>query len=366
MTPNRYISLLILSAVLITGGILVATDSALTGRVLTRVEATHLADRTDEPGLAIHAIEGRGDHTRVSFIRADDPVPLAPLLIKRCDASRCLRELVTSLWARDVQREIADHILKTFDRCGLAPIAVPEIALRWGTNPRTQERPVGESLDLDATLLLDAAQIEGDIAGFETLARTCMKKLTQAPTDNPGWALITDDVAIVLRALPLAAGHVPPQERPVLHPGPYVGQRHDGSPVRKYGPTIEYRLAIENGRMTARPTSISVPPAMKENHIRVALKQPLLAWLAETRPDRGADGFTFRAGDAQAVDGSAHLGRIFVEVTDTQTSEPAVVAALVDLETLRAEGFELVSEFGFEPVIDVPSLHFDLEDLPDE
>lgn len=370
MTSAKYRAILLLSGILVIGALLVATDSTLTGRVLTRIEANRLADQTGEAGLHIHAIEGRGNNTEVRFIRAGDPVPLAPLKIRRCSPSRCLSTLSSALWGRDVQHEVAVHMLETFDQCGLPPIALPEINLLWGTNGISDQRPLGESLDLNATVLLASAQVEDDTDGFQTLAKACMTRLLQDPTDNPGWHLITDDVSLVLLSVPLITDHVPPAAPPVLEFGPYR-KGSDGSLIRKYGHTIEFHLTAKEGTITAGPLSISAPPNMKENHIRTALKPPLLAWLAEIKPHRAAGDFVFRASETEMVDQAAGLARIFVEVTDNRTSEPAIVIALFDLGSLgspswQPNGFELVADFGFEPAVDVPFLPFDLEDLPDE
>lgn len=371
MTPNKYVALLLVSCALALGAVLVAVDSPLTGRPLTRIAANSLADRTDETGLRVHAIEGRGNNTQVSFIRAGDPMPLQPIFINRCSPSRCLDQLSAALWIRDVHLEIADHIFKTFDGCGLRPIAVPKISLSWATVQTFDQRPVGKVFDLGATVLLDTAHIDADPAKLLELAEPCLIKLVREPTDNPGWQMVTDDVSIVFRSVPLVNDHIPPIERPVLEFGPYNDLGGEGSVVKKYGQTIEYRLAMSGDQIVADPPSIWTHPAVAENHIRIALKPSLLAWLAETAPDRNTDDLAFMASDVQAVDGSTNLGRLFIEVTDSRTSEPAIVAALIDLEMLGSEawhpeGFELVAAFGMESAVDVPQFVFDLEDLPDE
>lgn len=371
MTPNKYVALLLVSCALALGAVLVAVDSPLIGRPLTRIAANSLADRTVETGLRVHAIEGRGNNTQVSFIRAGDAMPLQSIFVNRCSPSRCLDQLSASLWRRDVHLEIASHIFMIFDGCGLRPIAIPEISLPWATVQTFDQRPVGKVFGLRATVLLDAAHIEADPTKLLELAKTCLTKLVQEPTDNPGWHMVTDDVSVVFRSVPLANDYIQPIERPVLELGPYDNRGGEGAAVNKYGQTIECRLAMSGDQIVADPPLIWAHPAVAENHIRIALKPSLLAWLAETAQGRNTDDLAFMASDVQAVDGSTNLSRIFIEVIDSRTSESAIVAALIDLEMLGSEAwhperFELVAAFGMESAVDVPQFLFDLEDPPDE
>lgn len=371
MTYRKYGLITLLSCVLILGSTLVATDSPLAGRVLTRIEAHRLIDHVGEATLELHAIEGRAEETRVIFSRVGDPVPLEPIFIKKCSQLQCAQDLSTALWSRDAQYEIADHIFDTFDKCGLPPIAIPKINLPWFKARSYDQRPIGRIFDLRATVFLDTVQIDDDISGFQETADACVRTIIRAPTENPGWALVTDNVGFDFIAQPLLSGLPRPSVRPVLERGPYIPTSGSGTTIKKYGRTVNYELIIDRDQTIRSLLTTTEHPALAGNDIRVALKQPLADWLKVVEPDRKTADLSFKSSQVQDVAGSEGMGRMFVEITDHATSEMAIVTALFELETVGQEawqplGFEFVAEFGRESAFDAPPMRFDLEELPNE
>ncbi|WP_299775147.1 hypothetical protein [uncultured Tateyamaria sp.] len=328
-------------------------------------------DRFNEADLKLHAINGRGEKTQVIFSRVGDPVPLEPIYVNVCPYVHCTHDLSAALWSRDVQYEIADHLFNSFDKCGLPPIAIPEINLPWVKAQSHDQRPVGRIFDLRAKVLLDAADIDDDVSRFQEGAEACVRTLMQEPTENPGWALITNNVGFEITSLPLLSAIERPAVRPVLEEGPYASKRDGDSAIKNYGRTVHYHLIIDGDQTIKSLLTTSEHPALADHEIRVALKQPLTAWLREVEPDRTTSGFLFKASNLQEVPGSDEMGRMFIEITDPTTSETAVVVASISFEAVEQEarqplGFELVVEFGRESVLDVPPTHFDLEQLPNE
>ncbi|WP_299652641.1 hypothetical protein [uncultured Tateyamaria sp.] len=371
MFSRRYRFAVLLCSVVVLVGFLVATDSPLAGRVLTRIEAHRLMDRFDEVALELHSIEGRGEKTKLVFLRAGDPVPLEPVLVNACARSECLSELSAALWSRDVQHEIADHIFDTFDECGLPPIAIPKIIMPWQKARSYDQRPVGQIFKLRTTVFLDTADIDADVSRFQRTAENCVQTLRKRPTENPGWALVTEDVGFTITALPLRDDLPRPAVRPVLDPGPYIPAKPGGTPIKEYGRTVNFELIVEGEETHKSLLTVSEHPALADQDIRVALKQPLIGWLREIAPDRNAEAFSFKASDMQEVPGSEGMGHLFVTVADPDTSKTAIVVALIESETIGQDewqpaGFEVVAEFGQEAVLDTPPMHFDLEELPNE
>lgn len=371
MLSRRYRFAVLLCSVVVLVGVLVATDSPLAGRVLTRIEAHRLMDRFDEVSLELHSIEGRGEETKIVFSRVGDPIPLEPIFVNACPYVYCTHDLSAALWSRDVQYEIADHIFDTFDECGLPPIAIPKIILPWYKAQSYDRRPVGQIFRLRTTIFLDAADIDDDVSRFQSTAENCVKTLRRQPVKNPGWALVTEDVRFTITALPLRDDLQRPAVRPVLDSGPYSPASLGGTAIKKYGRTVNFELILEGEETYKSLVRVSEHPALADQDIRVALKQPLIGWLREIAPDRNAEAFSFKASDMQEVPGSEGMGRLFVTVADPDTSKTAIVVALIDSETIGQDewqpaGFEVVAEFGHEAVLDTPPMHFDLEELPNE
>lgn len=371
MFGRGYRFTVLLCSVVVLVGVLVATDSPLAGRVLTRIEAHRLMDRFDEVALELHSIVGRGEETKIVFLRAGDPAPLEPVLVNTCARSECVAELSAALWSRDVQHEIADHIFNTFDECGLPLIAIPKIILPWHKARSYEQRPVGQIFRLRTTMFLNAADIDADVSKFQRTAENCVQTLRQRRTENPGWALVTEDVGFTMRALPLRDDLPLPAVRPVLDSGPYIPARLGGTAFKEYGRTVNFELVLEGDETFKSLLTVSEHPALADQDIRVALKQPLISWLREIAPDRNAEAFSFKASDMQEVPGSEGMGRLFVTIADPDTSTTAIVAALIYPETVGQDawqpaGFEVVAEFGHETVLDTPPMHFDLDELPNE
>lgn len=258
---HRFVALTCI--ILVLGGVLIATDSPLAGRVLIRIEAHRLMDRFNEAGLELHSIEGRGDKTKLIFARAGDQIPLEPIFINVCSHGPCSWDLSAALWSRDVQYEIADHILKTFDECGLPPIAVPKIILPWFKAQSYDQRPVGQVFDLRATILLDTADIDDDVSRFQEIAENCVKTLRQQPTENSGWALVTENVGLRITALPLLSDLPRPSVRPVLELGPYRPTRNGGTAIQKVGRTVHFHLVLEGEETFVSRLTVSDHPDLQ-------------------------------------------------------------------------------------------------------
>ncbi|GGX58031.1 hypothetical protein GCM10007385_28220 [Tateyamaria omphalii] len=245
------------------GGVLIATDSPFSGRLLTRIEAHRLMDRFSETRLELRSIEGRGEKTRIILSRVGDPVPLEPIFVNACPYIHCTHDLSAALWSRDVQHEIANYIFDTFDECGLPPIAIPKITLPWNKAQSYDRRPVGQIFNLRTTIFVDTADIDDDVSQFQTKAENCVKALQRQPTENPGWALVTEDVGFTIKALPLRDDLRRPAVRPVLHPGPYIPTRDGGTAIRKVGRTIHFHLVLEGEETFLSRLTVSEHPDLQ-------------------------------------------------------------------------------------------------------
>ncbi len=324
-------------------GVMIATDSSLAGRPLTRFEAIRLADQTGADDLQIHSITGRGDDTEVRFIRAGDAIPLPPIEVHSCSPTRCLRDLSMQLWVREAQYAIADAMRGAFAECGLPPIAIPRIWLLFGDTLWSHRRPPPGTLDLEATLAMDATAIGADIDAFRRRTEMCVQTLVQSASENPGWQLLSDDVSIELELITLAEDQIRPSQPPVLEWGPYRGAAK--SPVNGADLTYVQTVALNDGEPSSDRTRATADFSLQET-IRAAAMPELVRWFADNAPGRALDDFVRMEPEMLVVGPSPTTMRILLQVTDAPTGEQAIVAVTYDIHTENASDIALVADFG--------------------